>query len=379
LTSAQHFNIYKYQVTENLKSPIENFHLFFDLRPATSNQQNHIEEMPVPLFPMNSKNTPSYIIGVGSALMDILLHESDQFLAAHSIIKGGMQLVGASRADELVTASGNATIKVPGGSACNTTIGLGQLCGKAVFIGTRGDDVTGQELETSIASNYVTPRLQKVSTPTGRVLSIITPDAERSMLTYLGAASETSASMFSADTFRGADMVHVEGYLLFNEELIFSVLEAAKAAGVPVSLDLASFTVVDANPLLVKRLVREYISVLLANEDEARSYSGASDEAEALRIMAQDAACAVLKVGKRGSYVQVNGETTKIEPFGSGAAIDTTGAGDLWASGFLFGLINGKPIEACGRIASLCGYEVCQVEGAHISQSRWDSIKAAIR
>jgi sugar/nucleoside kinase (ribokinase family) len=156
------------------------------------------------------------------------------------------------------------------------------------------------------------------------------------------------------------------------------VLEAAKAASVPVSLDLASFTVVDANPGLVKKLVREYISVLLANEDEARSYTGISDEAEALKIMAQDVECAVLKVGKRGSYVHVNGETTAIKPFGSGSAIDTTGAGDLWASGFLFGLINGKPMEECGRIASLCGYEVCQVEGAHIPAERWKHIKSAI-
>jgi sugar/nucleoside kinase (ribokinase family) len=136
--------------------------------------------------------------------------------------------------------------------------------------------------------------------------------------------------------------------------------------------------VVDANPALVKRLVREYISVLLANEDEARSYTGVSDEVESLKIMAQDVECAVLKVGKRGSYVHVNGETTVIKPFGSGSAIDTTGAGDLWASGFLYGLINGKPVKECGRIASLCGYEVCQVEGAHIPQDRWDYIKSAI-
>jgi sugar/nucleoside kinase (ribokinase family) len=330
------------------------------------------------LFPIKSKNKTPFVIGVGSALMDILLHESDQFLEKHSIIKGGMQLVGPTRADELLMASGKTAKKVPGGSACNSTIGLGQLCGKAVFIGTRGDDVVGRILESSLDSNNVTPQLQTVSTPTGRVLSIITPDAERSMLTYLGAASEMSPALFSAETFRGADMVHVEGYLLFNEALIVSVLEAAKAADVPVSLDLASFTVVDANPGLVKKLVRDYIAVLLANEDEARSYTGSSDEAEALQIMAQDAECVVLKVGKRGSYIHVNGETTVIQPIRSGSAVDTTGAGDLWASGFLYGLIHGKPMEECGRIGSLCGYEVCQVEGAHIPLPRWNAIKATI-
>lgn len=332
----------------------------------------------MPIFPMKSKNTPPFVIGVGSALMDILLFESEEFISAHSLIKGGMQFVNATRADELVADSGNAVSMVPGGSACNTTIGLGRLCGKAFFIGTRGEDELGQTLESAIASNNVIPRLQKVPTQTGRVLSIITPDAERTMLTFLGASSESSPAMFSPDIFRGADMVHVEGYLLFNEQLIRAVLKAAKAADVPVSLDLASFTVVDANPALVKELVREYVTVLLANEDEARSYTGTSDEAEALKILAQDAACAVLKVGKRGSYVHVNGETTVIRPFGTGAAVDTTGAGDLWASGFLFGLIHGKPIAECGRIASLCGYEVCQVEGAHIPSEGWARIRASI-
>ncbi len=328
-------------------------------------------------FP-KSKNEIPYVIGVGSALMDIILLESEEFVTTHGITKGGMEFVAPTRADELVTLSANSVKQVPGGSACNTTIGLGQLCGKAVFVGTRGGDSLGETLESAIASNNVTPQLEKIATPTGRVLSVITPDAERSMLTFLGAASESSPSLFTAETFKGADMVHVEGYLLFNESLIRAVLEAAKAANVPVSLDLASFTVVDSNPALVKELVRDYVTVLLANEDEARSYTGTSDESEALKILAQDAEYAVLKVGKRGSYIHAHGSTTVVAPYGTGTAVDTTGAGDLWASGFLYGLINGKSMDECGRIASMCGYEVCQVEGAHIPADKWNAIKASI-
>jgi sugar/nucleoside kinase (ribokinase family) len=331
------------------------------------------------LFRMKSKNSIPYVVGVGSALMDIILPESEQFLLHHGITKGGMELVGPDRADELLAASGNSARMVPGGSACNATIGLGRLCGKAVFVGTCGDDELGSCLETSIASNNVLPLLEKVATPTGRVLSVITPDAERSMLTCLGASSETSPDRFTPDLFRAADMVHVEGYLLFNEKLIRAVLEAATAAEVPVSLDLASFTVVDANHALVRELVRGYVTVLLANEDEARSYTGTSDENAALELMAEDAGCAVLKVGKRGSRVRTGGVTTTIPPIGDGTAVDTTGAGDLWAAGFLFGLINGMPIEECGRIASMCGYEVCQVEGAHIPDAAWAAIKASVR
>ena len=330
-------------------------------------------------FPLKSKNEQPFVVGVGSALMDILLFESERFVTDHGLIKGGMEMVGQERADELLADSANAgsARMVPGGSACNTTIGLGRLCGKALFVGTRGDDELGRFLETSINSNNVMTRLAKSATPTGRVLSVITPDAERTMLTYLGASSETSADIISHDLFRGADMVHVEGYLLFNEPLIRAVMESAAAAGVPVSLDLASFTVVEARLDLVKELARKYVSVLLANEDEARSYTGLSAESEALKILARDAECAVLKVGKRGSYVCLHDEITKIAPVGSGAALDTTGAGDLWASGFIYGLINGKPVAECGRIASLCGYEVCQVEGAHIPEDGWKRIKSA--
>ena len=329
---------------------------------------------------LKSKNTQPFVVGVGSALMDILLFESEKFVADHGLIKGGMEMTGPERADELLADSANASSArlVPGGSACNTTIGLGRLCGKAVFIGTRGDDELGRTLEASIKSNNVTAGLWKSSVPTGRVLSVITPDAERTMLTYLGASSETSAKLISPDLFRGADMVHVEGYLLINEPLIRAIFESAAAAEVPVSMDLASFTVVEAKPDLVKELARKYVSVLLANEDEARSYTGASNELEALKILALDAEYAVMKIGKRGSYVCNNNEITKIEPFGIGAAVDTTGAGDLWASGFLYGLINGMPVAECGRIASLCGYEVCQVEGGHIPEDGWRRIKSAI-
>ncbi len=330
-------------------------------------------------FSIKSSNKTPYIIGVGAALMDIILLESEEFITKHNITKGGMDLVGAERADELLGASNNSAKLVPGGSACNTTIGLAQLCGKATFVGTNGDDELGRDLEKAITSNGATPQLETISTPTGRVLSVITPDAERSMLTYLGAAAESSPESFTAETFRGADMVHVEGYLLFNEKLIRAVLQAAKDANVPVSLDLASFTVVDANPTLVKELVREYVTVLLANEDEARSYTGSDDDAEALKILAEDVPVAVRKVGKRGSFISINGEVTTVAPYGEGGAIDTTGAGDLWASGFLFGLINGKDTAECGRIASMCGYEVCQVEGAHIPADKWAEIKATIK
>lgn len=327
-------------------------------------------------FPYKSKNETPYATGVGSALVDILLQESDDFVSANNIIKGGMELVDATKADELVAKSDQKPEIVPGGSACNTTIGLGRLSGKAQFIGTAGKDDLGELFKDSLIKNSVEPVLTYGEQTTGRVLSVITPDAERSMLTYLGASTETAPSYFTTESFGDADLVHIEGYMLFNETLIRAVLTTAKAAGKLISLDLASFTVIDANPGLVKELVKEYVDIVLANEDEARSYTGSDDELKALDILSEDAPIAVVKVGKRGSYIKVNGEVTTIAPVGSGSALDTTGAGDLWASGFLYGVINGLSMDTCGAIASKCGYEVCQVTGAQIPEVKWEEINA---
>lgn len=329
-------------------------------------------------FPYKSSNSVPYAVGVGSALMDIILNESDEFLASNSVIKGGMELVDAGKADELLSKSSQKPVLVPGGSAANTTIGLGQLSGKAAFIGCCGNDELGAEYQEALERNNVTPNFTTGNSSTGQVLSIVTPDAQRSMLTYLGASSEMSPTIFNADIFGDADVVHIEGYLLFNEALIRSVLQAAKEAEILVSLDLASFTVIDANPTLVKELVREYVDIILANEDEAKSYTGFEDENKALDALAEDAEVAVVKIGKRGSLVKCDGNVTVIPPYGEEKPKDTTGAGDLWASGFLYGVINGKSFAEAGRIAGMTGYEVCRVLGAHISEDTWAEIKSAI-
>jgi sugar/nucleoside kinase (ribokinase family) len=195
------------------------------------------------------------------------------------------------------------------------------------------------------------------------------------MYTFLGAASETKPEEFTADKFKNASLVHIEGYLLFNEQLIFAALKAAKQAGALISLDLASFTVVEASKNILAEIVKEYVDILLANEDEARVFTGCIDESDAMEVLARDAEIAVLKVGKRGSHISYKGEIHSFGIIGSGEALDTTGAGDLWASGFLYGLVNGMPIEKCGKLAAACGYEVCQVIGAHIPEDGWKNIK----
>ncbi|MGB5750868.1 MAG: adenosine kinase [Desulfobacterales bacterium] len=321
------------------------------------------------------KNDRRLIVGIGSALVDILIHEDDEFLEKTGAVKGGMTLVENTWIERtLAMGSGTATI-VAGGSACNTIVGVGKLGGQARFVGKCGTDQWGRQYENDLGGQNVDPALLRSDSPTGRVLSIITPDAQRTMFTYLGASAETRPEEITAGSFADAAVVHIEGYLLFNPDLIQAALIAAKKAGALISLDLASFTVVEQSLVLLKKLVADYVDILIANEDEARAFCGQSDENLALSALSEKANIAVLKVGPRGSRISHAGETIHIQSIGDGTALDTTGAGDLWAAGFLFGLVNGHPLEKCGRLGSACGYEVCQVIGANIPNEGWNRIK----
>jgi sugar/nucleoside kinase (ribokinase family) len=316
------------------------------------------------------------IAGVGSALVDILLLESEEFLVSTGAKKGGMVHAASDAViDNLLAKSAAKQSVVPGGSACNTIVGAGRLGGPARFVGKRGDDDLGRLFEASLTKQNVEPVLFTSNTPTGRVLSIITPDSQRSMFTFLGASSDMKPGEILPEYFEDAALVHIEGYLLFNEALLLAALKAARKSGALISLDLASYTVVEASMHILGDIIDEYVDIVIANEDEARAFTGFANEEKALASLAQKAETAVLKIGKRGSLISHNGAVTKVDRMGSGAAMDTTGAGDLWASGFLYGFVNDYPVEACGRLASACGYEVCQVVGASIPDEGWERIK----
>lgn len=314
------------------------------------------------------------IAGIGNALVDILIHEEEEFLLKINALKGGMTLVEKDRVENNLNLSKGKPRIVAGGSACNTAVGVSGLGGQARFIGKCGEDRKGVLFKEGLEKDGVEPILFKSSLPTGRVLSIITPDVQRTMLTYLGAASELTPEDVATASFSDLALVHLEGYLLFNTELMYSALDSAQQAGAVISLDLSSFTVVEESKTVIQSIVSEYVDILIANEDEARAFTGHSDEKAAIESLAGWAELSVLKVGERGSYIAHEGEVIKIHPMGNGDAVDTTGAGDLWASGFLFGLINRFPLEKCGMLGSICGYEVCQVVGAKIFLDGWERI-----
>jgi sugar/nucleoside kinase (ribokinase family) len=246
-------------------------------------------------------------------------------------------------------------------------------------VGKRGPDDLGDLFETDLDRAGVERVLfTSQSTPTGRVLSVVSPDAQRSMLTYLGAAAEQRPEEITDQCFEGAAVVHIEGYLSFNPDLLTAAIRSAKAAGARISLDMASYTVVEAAKPLLERIIQDDVDILMANEDEARVYTGCADEGQALESLAASVDIAVLKVGRRGSFIAGGGDRIRVAAKGNGQAKDTTGAGDLWAAGFLYGLVNGLPLDRCGELGSLCGHEVCQVDGAHIPESGWARIQTAM-
>jgi len=314
------------------------------------------------------------ITAIGSALVDLLIHERDSFLTELGKEKGGMTLVESRDIDAILENSSHTPTVVPGGAASSSIVGVGRLGGRARFICRRGNDAPGQFYQDALEKSHVEPVSYTSATPTGRVLSVITPDAQRSMFTCLGASTELNPKDITPALFQDTGIALIEGYLLFNPDLMTACLESASKAGALIAMDLSSFEIVENTKPLLEKIVGTYVDILIANEDEARVYTGHADEGKALEALAAQAPLAVLKKGVRGSCLAHEGRIIDIPPETGNPATDTTGAGDLWAAGFLFGLAHGFSLEKSGALASLLGYEVCQVVGACLPEAGWQRI-----
>jgi len=264
-----------------------------------------------------------------------------------------------------------------GGSASNTINGITRLGMKGGFVGKVGKDDIGLFFTNDSINNGVVPHLLTSETPSGRCTVLVTPDSERTLCTYLGAACELEASDLKAEMFKGYDIFHIEGYLVQNHDLIRTAVSLAKQEGLKVSVDLASFNVVEDNLEFLLDIVHEFVDIVFANEEEARAFTG-KEPLEALNDIAEHCEIAVVKVGKDGSFIKSGDKILQIEPRKANC-IDTTGAGDLYASGFLFGLANNYSLEVCGKIGSLISGNVVEVLGAKMTEEVWETIHAEIK
>ncbi len=318
------------------------------------------------------------IIGIGNALVDLLVRLPDESLIADlKVKKGSMELVDKQVIADVINKTYNLEKKqVSGGSAANTIYGAASLGASTGFIGTIGDDNFGKVFTENLKESGIEPFMFVGDGETGVVGSLITPDSERTMTTFLGAAGNISTSQVNETLLKQYQLIHVEGYLVFNRGLIEFTARLAKECGLKVSLDLASFNVVEANVEFLQNLIKNYVDIVFANEDEAKALTGKSPE-EALDEIATMAEIAVVKVGKNGSMIKSGTQKYTI-PAIEANVIDTTGAGDLYAGGFLYGLSKDLSFDKCGKMGSLLAGKVIEQIGAKIPAEIWKSIFAKV-
>jgi sugar/nucleoside kinase (ribokinase family) len=312
-----------------------------------------------------------YVVGVGAALVDLLIEESDPFVARMGSPKGGMTLVELDHIESALKTTAAPMKVVPGGSACNTMVGIGNLGGKARMIGRLGKDELGNVFLDGLKKAGVDHRIRHSDMATGRVLSVVTPDTQRTMFTFLGASTQLGPDDVSLADFHDAGIVYLEGYLLFNRPLVERILETAKQAKAKIVLDLGSYQVVEVCRDFLDQVLPQ-VDVVLANEDEAKAYTGMA-ESESLEILAGKVHIAAVKLGKHGVMLAQGDSRHKVEAH-LVKAVDTTGAGDLWASGFVFGLTQGLGLDDAARLGCKVGSEVVQVMGAVIPEPAWQRI-----
>lgn len=319
------------------------------------------------------------VLGMGNALVDIMIRIDDESIFKDfNLEKGGMRLVDANTVQAVMDKLQHLPAeKAPGGSAANTINGLSNLGMETGFIGKVSNDENGKFLEDDMLKNNIQPLLLKSETPTGVAAALVTPDSERTFAVSLGCAIELSPDDIKSEMFVGYDYFHIEGYLVQNHDLLRKAVKLAKENNVKVSLDLASFDVVRENLDFLNEIIKEYVDIVFANEDEAKAFTNLNPE-DALHKLYEDSETAVVKIGKEGSMIKHDGVVHKIGVIDVNS-IDTTGAGDLYAGGFLFGLANKLTPEKCGEIGSLLAGKVIEVLGAKMGKETWVQINQEVK
>ena len=308
------------------------------------------------------------VVGIGNALVDVLSRESDAFLTAQGLTKGAMQLVDEGRAAELYAAMGPA-MEVSGGSAANTIVGVASFGGRAHYVGKVRDDQLGEVFRHDLAAVGVGYSTAPATTgpSTGRCLIVVTPDAQRTLTTYLGASVHLGPADVDRALIERAGILYLEGYLFDPPEAqraFRTAADMAHAAGRKVALTLSDPFCVDRHRAAFRELVERHVDILFANEVEIRSLYEAADFDAALQQARRHCAVAALTRSELGSVVAAGDEIHVIDAHPVAQVVDTTGAGDLYAAGFMVGLSRGLDLATCGRLGSLAAAEVISHVGA---------------
>ena len=320
------------------------------------------------------------IIGLGNALVDALaIIEDDNILTEMQLPKGSMTLIDEDKFLKISEYfSRMKTHLANGGSAGNAIRAMACLGAGTGFIGKVSNDFYGNFFRDSLLERGTEANLLLSTTlPSGVASTFISPDGERTFGTYLGAASTLKAEDLSLDMFKGYAYLFIEGYLVQDHDMILRAIELAKEAGLQVCLDMASYNIVEGDLEFFSLLVNKYVDIVFANEEEAKAFTGKEPE-EALDIIAKMCSIAIVKVGARGSLIRKGTEMVQVQAAPVEKVVDTTGAGDYFAAGFLYGLTCGYSLEKCGKIGSLLSKDVIQVVGTELQAAQWEKIKEEI-
>ena len=316
------------------------------------------------------------VIGIGNALTDMLVNlKTDSVLGRFKLAKGSMSLVDTRLQTEISKSVAGLPYSLSlGGSAGNTIRAMAQLGSSVGFIGKVGPDTTGDFFVQALDNLGIEPIIFRGKERSGKCVSLISADGERTMVTHLGAALELSAAEIEPTIFDGYDCLYVEGYLVQNHELILKAARTAKECGLKVAIDLASFNIVAENLEFLRGLVRDYVDIVFANEDEAKTFTCEGEPLNALQAISQLCELAVVKIGIKGALIKQGGEVVHVGIMAAAKRVDTTGAGDFYAAGFLAGLCDGLSLRQCGTIGAITAGKVIEVVGTTFGEEEWKDV-----
>ena len=320
------------------------------------------------------------IIGIGNALTDMLVNLSnDNVLQEYELTKGSMSLVDS----QLQTAISKSVAGCPyslslGGSAGNTIRAMARLGTTVGFIGKVGEDNTGEFYEQALRNIGIEPLMLRSNQRSGKCVALVSPDGERTFVTHLGAASDLQAEDIDGTIFDNYDCLYIEGYLVQDHDLIRTAIERAKEHGLKVAIDLASFNVVEENRDFLRDIVDKHVDILFANEDEAHAFTGESDPHKALDHIGKMCELAIVKIGMRGALIKRGEEVVHVGIMAAAKRVDTTGAGDFYAAGFMYGLSEGMSLRACGTIGAITAGKVIEVVGTTFGEEVWKEIHTLV-
>jgi sugar/nucleoside kinase (ribokinase family) len=322
---------------------------------------------------MPKTNSPYEILGVGTPLLDHLLHIQPEYLNQIGGAPHGMEPVSYEELFIIIENSGSIPLQMAGGSCCNAIKGLASLGHQCALTGKIGKEATGEKVLKDLQKKGITPLVCYSPLPTAHVVCLITPDGKRTCRSFLGAGADMRPDDLNPVDFQKTTLVHIEGYTLLTAGLTHQAMDYAKQSGARISFDLGSFEIVESYKELLTDLISKYVSILFANEDEVLALTGLEPEA-GCKQLSELCDVAVVMMGKQGCWVghqsgQEQYPAFPVEP------IDTTGAGDLFASGFLHGILLDKPYSECARYGAITGGAVVQHIGAEIPADQWGEIK----